>query len=101
MMYLELWRRICEALGKKGPFTSMRSPGRILASTIGDAISRFTKHELDINSAAIRISSQIQWFSSQRAITELGYQPRPTLDSIRDAVAWLHQHNLLKRIIHG
>lgn len=101
MMYLDLWRRICEALGKKGPLTSMRSPGRILAGAIGDTISRFTKQELDINSAAIRISSQIQWFSSQRAITELGYQPRPAIDSIRDAVAWLRQNNLLKAANHG
>ena len=101
MMYLDLWRRICEALGKKGPLTSMRAPGRILAGAIGDTISRFTKHELDINSAAIRISSQIQWFNSQRAITELGYQPRPAIDSIRDAVEWMRQNNLLKEAVHG
>ena len=101
MMYLDLWRRICEALGKKGPLTSMRAPGRILAGAIGDTISRFTKQELDINSAAIRISSQIQWFSSQRAISELGYKPRPAIDSIRDAVAWLRENNLLEAANNG
>lgn len=101
MMYLDLWRRICEALGKKGPFTYLRSPGRMIGGAVGDTISLFMKRELDINSAAIGISSQIQWFNSQRAITELGYQPRPAVDSIRDAVAWLRQNNLLKAIRHG
>ena len=101
MMYLDLWRRICQALGKRGPLTYLRSPGRIIASTIGDTISRFTNQELDINSAAINMSSQIQWFHSQRAITELGYQPRPASESIRDAVLWLRQNNLLKATKNG
>jgi dihydroflavonol-4-reductase len=101
MMYLDLWRRICEALGKKGPMTFMRTPGKFLAGTIGDAISRLTNQELDINSAAIKIASQIQWFSSQRAINELGYKPRPAKESIRDAVAWLRENNLLKATNHG
>ena len=101
MMYLDLWRRMCAALGKRGPLTYLRSPGRILAGAIGDTISRFTEQELDINSAAIGMSSQIQWFNSQRAKTELGYKPRPPIESIRDAVAWLRQNNLLKAIRHG
>ena len=33
MTYLELWCQICNELGKKGPFTYMRAPGRIIAST--------------------------------------------------------------------
>lgn len=101
MMYLDLWRRICKAIGKKGPLTYLRSPGRIIASTIGDTISRFTNQELDINSAAINMSSQIQWFSSQRAINELGYQPRPATESIQDAAVWLRQNNLLKAAAHA
>lgn len=101
MTYLELWRRICAELGKKGPFTYLRAPGRIIAGTIGDTISRFRKDELEINSAAIGMSSQTQWYTSQRAISELGYQPRPADESIRDAVQWLRQNNLLKRVANG
>ena len=99
--YLELWRRICAELGKKGPFTYMRAPGRIIAGTIGDAIGRFIKDELEINSAAISAASQIQWYTSQRAIQEIGYQPRPANDSIRDAVQWLRQNNLLRAAANG
>ncbi len=94
--YLQLWRQICRKLGKKGPFTYLRAPGRIIAGSIGDSISHFMKTELDINSAAIGMASQFHWYSSQRAITELGYNPRSANDSIGDAVEWLREHNLLK-----
>ena len=94
--YLELWRQICAVLGKRGPFTSMRLPGRIIGGAIGDMISHFMTTELDINSAAIGMASQFHWYSSHRAITELGYKPRPVNESIRDAVHWLRQNNLLK-----
>ena len=96
MTFLDLWRRIRTELGMRGPFTYMRTPGRIIAGTIGDTISKFMKSELDINSAAIGMSSQFQWYNSQRAITELGYNPRPAVESIRDAVQWLRNNQLLK-----
>lgn len=99
--YLQLWRQICKELGKKGPFTYMRAPARILASTIGDMISHFMKTELDINSAAIGMASQFHWYSSQRAIEELGYNPRPANESIRDAVEWLRRNHLLKATKNG
>lgn len=101
MTYLALWRRICAELGKKGPFTYMRAPGRILAGTIGDTISRFIKDELEINSASVGISSQFHWYTSQRAITELGYQPRPADESIHGAVQWLRQNKLLRPAAYG
>ena len=99
--YLELWRQICTALGKKGPFTYMRLPGRIIVGKVSDTVSHFMKGELEVNSAAIGMASQFHWYSSQRAITELGYQPRPANESIRDAVEWLRQHQLLKAAANG
>jgi dihydroflavonol-4-reductase len=95
MTYLDLWRRICFALGKKGPLTVLRGPGRFAVGLIGDTISRFSRNELDINSAAIAIASQTQWYSSKRAMDELGYRPRPANESIRDAVQWLRQNHLM------
>ena len=101
MTYLELWRRICDELGKRRPFTFMRPPARIIGSAIGDLISAFMTSELDINSAAIAMASQFHWYSSQRAITELGYKPRPANESIQDAVNWLRQNKLLKAYSNG
>jgi dihydroflavonol-4-reductase len=95
MTYLELWRKIAKELGKPGPFTYMRAPGRIVSSTVGDLLSQFLGRETAVNSASVGIASQFHWYSSQRAIDELHYQPRPADESIRDAVHWLREHQLI------
>jgi len=96
LTYLELWRRIASRLGTRGPLTIMRTPAKVLASVVGDTISRFLSDELDVNSAGIRMSSQFSWYCSQRAIDELGYRPRAAEESIRDAVQWLRENGLLR-----
>lgn len=94
--YLELWRRICHQLGKRGPFTYMRLPGRMVACTAGDFIGRLTGKEPPINSAAVTMATQFHWYSSERAIQELNYRFRPAEDSIRDSIEWLRSHNMLR-----
>lgn len=96
LTYLELWRRICHQLGKRGPFTYMRLPGRLVACTAGDFIGRLTGNEPPINSAAVTMTTQYHWYSSERAIQELNYRFRPADDSIRDSIAWLQSHNMLR-----
>jgi dihydroflavonol-4-reductase len=96
LTYLELWRRICHQLGKRGPFTYMRLPGRMVACTAGDFIGRLTGNEPPINSAAVTMTTQFHWYSSERAIQELNYRFRPADDSIRDSIAWLRGHNMLR-----
>lgn len=96
LTYLALWQKIAKELGKSGPFTYMRAPGRIIASAVGDALSRLLGREMDVNSAAIGMASQFHWYSSQRAMDELGYQPRSVDESIHDAVDWLRTHGRLK-----
>ena len=83
-------------LGTRGPFTYMRAPGRIIGSNVGDWLGHFLGRELDVNSATIGMASQFHWYSSQRAIDELGYRPRTADESIRDAVQWLQQHQFIK-----
>lgn len=96
LTYLELWRSISQQLGKRGPFTYLRWPGRLVASTVGDLIEKLTGTEPLINSAAVRMSAQFHWYSSERAIQELNYRIRPADESIRDSIAWLRSHNMLR-----
>ena len=41
---------------------------------------------------AVRMSSKRMYFSSRRAVEELGYAPRPARDALRDAIEWFNQH---------
>lgn len=97
LTYLDLWRRISHQLGKRGPFTYMRSPGRLVACKLGDFISKLTGTEQPINSAAVQMTTQFHWYSSERAIQELAYRVRPVDESIHDSITWLRSHNMLLR----
>jgi dihydroflavonol-4-reductase len=94
--YLDLWRRISRALGKRGPLTSLRTPGRYMVGLVSDMLGALRGKEFDINSAAVGMASQFHWYSSQRAMEELGYNPRPVDDSIQDSIQWLRSHQLIK-----
>ena len=96
LTYFELWKKISSALGKSGPFTYMRAPGRIIASHMGDLLGRILGREFDVNSAAIGMASQFHWYSSQRAMDELDYQPRAVDESVHDSVDWLRKYGYLK-----
>jgi dihydroflavonol-4-reductase len=95
LTYFDLWNRFAKALGKTGPLTTLRLPGQWLAGLFGDTISRFMSQESDLNSAAIRMSSQYHWYSSQKAMRELDYQPRPAQEAIRAAIDWFQQRRYL------
>ena len=96
LTYLELWRQISCLLGKRGPFTYMRKPGIEIASRLGDMTGWLLGREQPINSAAVRITTQFHWYSSQRAKDEIGYQFRPAIESIHDAINWLRNHEMLR-----
>ncbi len=100
LTYFELWSKFAKGLSNSGlrkspPITILRKPGQIVVGWVGDLLSRFSQSESDMNSAAIQMSSQRHWYSSQRAIDELGYRHRPADESIRDAIAWFRENQYL------
>lgn len=40
----------------------------------------------------VKLAKKPMFFSSERAIDELGYQPRPAEDALQDALYWFQQH---------
>jgi dihydroflavonol-4-reductase len=95
--YLDLWRRISSRLGARQAITYMRRPGRLVSGMVGDLIGKWRGKEGDVNSASIAVVSQFHWYSSQRAMDELAYQPRSADESIEDAIRWLRENGMLGR----
>jgi dihydroflavonol-4-reductase len=89
MTYFELWTRFAKVLGKRPPVIHVRALGRFIGSRWADCTSRFRTGESDLNTAAMMMSSQFHYYSSQRAKDELGYQSRTADQTIHDAVKWL------------
>jgi dihydroflavonol-4-reductase len=97
LTYLDLWRRISSKLGTIRAITHLRPPERFVAAQICNLMRVCTGKERDVNSASITMSSQFHWYSSQRAVDELGYRFRSADDSISSAVQWLRDRGMIRR----
>ena len=96
--YFELWKEIAQRAGRRGPIVPAGPAQRWVGQTAGDLISKFTRQESDLNSAAVKMSSQFHWYDSTRAKEELGYRWRDPRESVEDAVEWLQLQGMIARL---
>ena len=90
--YLDYWKRCAAVAVRRPPSIRMGPLVRLLAGRVGDLWSRVAGSESDINSAAIAISSQYHFYSSEKAERELSYAVRPLDNSIQDAWKWFVEY---------
>lgn len=94
--YLELWQRIAKCLNRRPPLGELpiwlgRTVGRL-----SDWAGRFRKREPQTNSGAIRMGEAYNWYSSDKAKRELGYQIGSVDIAIQDAHEWFKAYGYLK-----
>lgn len=95
MSYFELWRRMSKVFRKQPPLTVMRPPARWLIGKIGDILAGVRGVENDINSAALKMSSQFHCYSSHRARQELDYRNRSADEAVAAAYDWFQANGYL------
>lgn len=93
LTYREIWRLVAKCVGTHRPILPVGPLALVLGGWGSALIKRFTGHEPLVNSAALRIANMRIWFSSQRAIDELGYRIRPVEQTVQDACEWLLEHH--------
>jgi dihydroflavonol-4-reductase len=86
--YFDSWKLFASISGGKAPICRAGPLLRIAAGCVGDAITKITGHEPDVNSAAIGMSNLFHYYTSARAEQELGYASRDLEESAQDAWAW-------------
>lgn len=94
--FFELWKEITHRCGVRGPIMPAGPMQRWIGRTFGDLKGKLTESEGDLNSAAVRMSSQFHWYDSTRAKAELGYRSRDPSESIDDAIEWLRDLSLIR-----
>ena len=57
----------------------------------GDLKTRWTGEEGEVNSALVKMSSMLHYYSSDRARRELNYGTRPIEDTVRHAWEWFKE----------
>jgi dihydroflavonol-4-reductase len=92
LSYLELWRLFARISHSRAPWMRMGPLQRIAAGRVGDLLSKLRGRELDVNSAAIAMSSLHHYYCSAKAERELGYHNRPAEETVQDAWDWFREH---------
>ncbi len=88
LLLRELLGLIAAETGRRAPWLRL-SPGLVWPVAIGfEAAARLGGIEPLVTRDHLRMSRKKMFFSSAKAMRELGYAPRPARDAVRDAVAW-------------
>lgn len=84
----EIFATVAEITGGKPP--RVRLPNRLVLpiAYVSEGIARITGNEPRVTVDGVRLARKKMFFSSDKAIRELGYDPRPARQAIEDAIAW-------------
>lgn len=78
----------------------LRLPERLAlrAAKLGDRVSGLAPDLLkNVNTATVAAMYLPAYYSSQKAIRELGYQPRPVREAVREAYRWFQEVGMVSR----
>ncbi len=89
--YLELWTQMAKIVGRRPPIGKLPNWVAKSAGRIGDLVGRFTTEETQLNSAVTAMGQIHHWYSSAKAIGQLGYQISDYLPSLEGSWEWFKQ----------
>ena len=91
----EILAAVAETVHRPAP--SWRLPHDVVMpiAFLAELWARLTGREPFVTRDGVRLARKHMFFSSDRAIHSLGYQPRPAKVAIADAVSWFNQHGYL------
>jgi dihydroflavonol-4-reductase len=83
---------IAEVAGQAPPRLRLPIGPLMPLATVSELVGRLTGREPMLTRDALRMARKRMWYSSARAIAELGYAPRPGRVAVEDAVSWFRAH---------
>jgi dihydroflavonol-4-reductase len=87
---------IAQLCGRRPPrFRLPRAPLYPLAFA-AEAVARVTGKEPFLTADALHMSEHHMFFSSAKAMKELGYRARPYVEGLKDALSWFRQAGYMK-----
>jgi dihydroflavonol-4-reductase len=63
---------------------------------VAEALARATGRTPRVTVDGVRLSRKHMYFSSERAVQELGYRARPPAEALRDAADWFRKHGYVR-----
>jgi dihydroflavonol-4-reductase len=92
----DILAEVALATGRRPPPLKLPHVAVLPLAAGAEALARLTRREPFATVDAVRMSRKKMFFSSTRAIDELGYASRPARQAIADAVAWFAANGYLR-----
>ena len=86
---------IAQLVGRKPPRLRLPYAAVLPIAYMAEALSRVTGRSGRITLEGVRMSRKFMFFSSAKAVHELGYRWRPQAQAFDDAVGWFRERGLL------
>ena len=96
MSLAEILTEVARVTGRRPPVLRFPHLAVLPLAAGAQAVARLTKREPFATVDGVRMARKKMFFSSARAIEELGYAPRPARYAIADAVAWFKANGYLR-----
>jgi dihydroflavonol-4-reductase len=84
----EMLRAIAELTGRRAPTIRLPRQAIYPLAVVAEAFGRITGREPFVTVDGLRMAKKKMYFSSAKAIRDLGYTARPSREALRDAIDW-------------
>ena len=96
MTLREMLAQIAQLVGRKPPRIRLPLAALLPVAFVAESLARASGRTTRITVEAVRMSRKRMFFSSAKAMRELGYQWRPPVEAFADAVRWFRERGLLR-----
>jgi dihydroflavonol-4-reductase len=96
MTLREVLGHISRLTGRRPPRIRVPHLALLPLAYVAEALARLTGQRTRVTVEAVRMSRKHMYFSSDKAVRELGYSWRPVTLAFEDAIAWLREQGLLR-----
>jgi dihydroflavonol-4-reductase len=95
MTLREILLQIARLVGRKPPRVRLPYAAVLPIAYVAEALAKVTGQSGRVTLEGVRMSRKRMFFSSAKAISDLGYSWRPAVEALEDAVRWFRERGLL------
>jgi dihydroflavonol-4-reductase len=92
---------IAHLVGRRPPRIRLPALALLPVAVVAEGVARLTGISTRITLESVRLARKHMYFSSDKAVRELGYRWRPAGEAFADAVRWLREEHLLRSLATG
>jgi dihydroflavonol-4-reductase len=92
----DILHRIAALVGRKPPRVTLPIAALMPVAVAAETMARVTGKEPFVTRDGLRLARKVMFFTSEKAVSELNYAPRPAEDALRDAIAWFRRAGMLR-----